>query len=578
MQTAAEVAGIAKGHDPTVEFAVTAGREALAGSTAAPARRALVFGTSLGDHPGGVHRLAELVADALAIEGPRITLSTACTSSTHAAGLAADLLADGAADEVLAGGSDRLSPEILAGFEALGLLARDGCTPFGPATGTTLGEGAGFVRLRSEPSPLAIVGYGLSADAYHATTPDPSGAGVARAIEGALRDAGVALGAIDYVNAHATGTSTNDPAEWRALERVFGAHAPSLRVSGSKGMLGHAQGAAGVLELLVTLAALSAGKVPPTVRTASPRPRAPTGLVLDGAPPLHAVDHAVCTNSAFAGANAAVVVTTRPVPPRPSRERHPVHLRAWATAFSDEPLDLADLAPDLDPRGLDPMSRHLTAAAARALRAGDLAVRGAARDRTGLFVGTLRVSPESARAFRASIEERGLTRLSPTAFTRMVLNAPAGVCTRALGLRGPTTTVTIGDGSGLLSLVLAARWLSHRDDADVLLAGGVDERDADEGEGRTGAVVGALVRGECAGPPVLGFAIRGPGRAAEAAEAARVMAGVDRDEALVAKAGRRAIGGLEALVVWDRSRPLLLVESSRSASCALLLGRSPEHG
>ena len=119
--------------------------------------------------------------------------------------------------------------------------------------GTTLGEGAAFLLLESEQQaetrgvePLAEwVGYGLSADAFHDTAPEPSGRGMARALAAALQDAGIEPEAIDYLNAHGTGTAANDAAEWSAIKRIFGDHAEQLPVSSSKSFLGHTQGAAG---------------------------------------------------------------------------------------------------------------------------------------------------------------------------------------------------------------------------------------------------------------------------------------------------------------------------------------------
>jgi 3-oxoacyl-[acyl-carrier-protein] synthase II len=144
---------------------------------------------------------------------------------------------------------------------------------------------------------------------------------------------------------------------------------------------------------------------------------------------------------------------------------------AWAIPE----FDLRVLVPTLDSRGLDPASRYLVGAAAKALADAGIVVRGALRERAGLFVGTVATSATSTTEFRRSIEERGLSHLSATAFSRLVLNAAAGVCSQALSLRAPTTTVTIGPGSGLLALLYAAEALSLERSADVMVAGGFDE-------------------------------------------------------------------------------------------------------
>src|SRR5262249_40486886 len=136
--------------------------------------------------------------------GPRITISTACASSTNAIGLARELLLDGSADAVIAGGADALTPLIFAGFHALGLLARDRCAPFSEPRGTTIGEGAGFVVLEMPDRAAArgarllglVSGHGLSCDAHHPTSPDPTGAGIARAARAALADAALSAAAV----------------------------------------------------------------------------------------------------------------------------------------------------------------------------------------------------------------------------------------------------------------------------------------------------------------------------------------------------------------------------------------------
>ena len=180
------------------QFAVRAAAEALSHASLRPApagmRIGFVFGTSLGDSNRDVHELAEDLAQHLGLTGPVLTISTACSSSTAAIGIARDLLTMDAADAVVTGGADVLSPEVFAGFHALGVLSPVKCAPFSQPFGTTLGEGAGFLVLQrgwssrgTNARPHAtITGYGLSADAHHETSPDPRGGGVYRAVRSAL--------------------------------------------------------------------------------------------------------------------------------------------------------------------------------------------------------------------------------------------------------------------------------------------------------------------------------------------------------------------------------------------------------
>jgi 3-oxoacyl-[acyl-carrier-protein] synthase II len=503
-------------------------------------RIALVNGTSIGDDLYEATPLAEIteaLGDALGIEGPRITVSTACTSSTNAIGLALDLLRAGVVDVAIAGGTDVMTPEIFAGFRAAGVLANDKCAPFSHPFGTTLGEGAGYLVLETRAaaeargaSPIvAVAGYGLSADAHHETAPDPTGSGVARAMNGAIVDAGLTPSDIEYVNAHGTGTEANDRAEWRAIQRVLGERATRTPVSSTKSVIGHAQGAAGVLELIATILAMRADRIPQTLHFAGPRAFGPADPVGEPLPRPGVVERALCSSAAFGGANAAVVVARASAIARAATApRRAVFVRGVGSA--EPPFRFEDIVPSASPRGLNPSSQLLTAAATRALVDAGLRLRNAERDRTGLVVGATRVSPESARELQRSIEERGLAQLSTPAFARMVLNAPAGACSKLLMLRGPTSTVDTGEGSGLVAIAYAAELLAAHDAADLVLAGAFDEIDPVEptetvtAEGASCVVLG--ITGDIA---LAGWGMAGPGRVGDAVEQALAMARLDSD-------------------------------------------------
>jgi 3-oxoacyl-[acyl-carrier-protein] synthase II len=550
-----------------VEYALDACGEAwgMAGLAAAgidPRRIALVVGTSLGDHDIPLYKLTERIAAALGVRGPAFTISTACSSSTNALGLGLDLLRMGAADVVLAGGSDVLTPIMLSGFNALGVLSAEKCAPFSHPSGTTLGEGAGFVVLearghaakRGAEAYAVLAGYGLSADAYHETSPDPGGSGVARALAGALEHAALTAGRIGYVNAHGTGTMANDPAEWRALRTVFGGD-PAIPVSSTKSIIGHAQGAAGSLEVLATVVSMRRRMVPQTLNFAGPRRNGPVDPVASPRPRPHAYRYALCSNSAFGGANAAVVVGAPDADPmgRPAGYRnrevyllgaggaaaHGTSLRGMRDAIdADRPLNggrvpdfpFAEILPGVDPRGQDPSARFLTAAAGLALIDAGLGVKRTRRDRIGLVMGVNRVSTESRQELLRSVALNGLPLLSATAFSRMVLNAPVGSCSKLLALGGPSSTVSTGEGSGLAAIIYAAEMLRGRGDADFLVAGGLDEwhagpdpeRHADaegarqvpqarQGEGAFCAVLGvAPAAGDTLAIRAAGWGLAGP--------------------------------------------------------------------
>lgn len=546
-----------------VEFAVESGREALeeAGlghgeALAFPRRVALVLGTSLGERNIPLFTMTERVAATLGIQGPAFTVSTACTSSTNALGLGQDLLRNGTADVVVAGGSDVLTPIMLAGFNALGVLSEEKCAPFSHPFGTTLGEGAGFLIMETRAHAErrgarirgVVAGYGLSADAYHETSPEPSGSGVARAISGALGQARVEPRSIRYVNAHGTGTLANDPAEWRAIQSVFGEASGSLPVSSTKSYLGHAQGAAGVLEIIATLVSMERQVVPPTLNFKTARKNGPADPIPGSAPRPHAYRYAVCSNSAFGGANAAVVVAhpeagSDSVPAarktlriagvaavcahgwRPQGLLPALSARRLLNGGRVPEFDFRAAAPGIDPRGLDPSSRFITAAAALALDDAGLGLKRSRRDRIGVIMGVNRISQVSVDALEDSIARNGLPLLSATAFSRMVLNAPVGTCSKLLALGGPLSTVSTGQGSGLAALVYAAEMLHSREDADVLVGGGLDELGAREVPGWTGEGAACAVlssQSTRVGPEeiVAGWGLAGPGGLLTAVEMA----------------------------------------------------------
>ncbi|MCA9569386.1 MAG: hypothetical protein KC656_16175 [Myxococcales bacterium] len=402
----------------------------------------------------------------------------------------------------------------------------------GSAQPVLLGEAGAFVVLERDGEPRygALLGAGSSADGHHATAPDPSGQGLARAMRAALDDAGVAPEVVGYVNAHATGTASNDEAEWRAVVDVFG---PDVPTSASKGFFGHTFGAAGLLEAIVCGLALRDRVLPPTPSFTTPRDNGPVDPVAGVARPA-SFDVAVSSNAAFGGSNAVVVIG------RTGDQRalggQPVYVRGLgsvsATDGRPEP-DLGGVLPRVDPRDLDAAGALLAVAAGRALRDAGLKYRGSRGDRAGLVVGMARRAYGSSDAFRTSVDRRGLGNASATAFSRTVMCAVSGQTSRALGLRGPTATLATGPGSGLFAIAWAALQLADRDDADVLVAGGVDELDPiecridperagvlAEGPAWSGQGAAVAVLGREGRVRVAGVGLAGPGRLAEAVERA----------------------------------------------------------
>ncbi len=269
------------------------------------------------------HSLAMFVAEALALEGPASTLSTACSSSAKVFATAERLLRLGLADAVVVGGVDTLCGSVLFGFNSLELVSGAPCRPFDAARdGISLGEAAGFALLErvaetggadartakardNGAAPrvaLRLLGYGEASDAHHMSTPHPEGAGAERALDDALARAGLAADAIDYINLHGTASAKNDEVEAALVARRFPAR---THASSTKGFTGHTLGAAGIVEAAVSLLALETGWMPGTLN--STQLDAACGPQIRLAPAEGEVRHALSNSFGFGGNNCALV-------------------------------------------------------------------------------------------------------------------------------------------------------------------------------------------------------------------------------------------------------------------------------
>ena len=254
--------------------------------------------------------LATDLAEAHGARGPVQCVSVACVSGLVALQQGAKLIQRGAADAVLVVGVDHLSAFVVSGFTALKAIDPNGCRPFDQDRhGLSPGEaGAAIVLTRADLLPasaITIRGWGCSNDANHMTGPSRDGSGLAQAIRAALAMADLPAAAIDYVNAHGTGTPYNDAMESAALRAVFGDSGPP--VSGSKGMLGHTLGAAGVVETILCVLAMRGRRLPGTPRLSVAAEGSPAGLVLEprSVAQLH---HVLKLNTGFGGVNGALLL------------------------------------------------------------------------------------------------------------------------------------------------------------------------------------------------------------------------------------------------------------------------------
>ncbi|HHV72287.1 MAG TPA: beta-ketoacyl-ACP synthase II [Clostridia bacterium] len=259
----------------------------------------------------------------LGVRGPNLTTTTACTSGTHAVGDAFKMIQYGLADVIFAGGAEAaVCPLAFAGFCSMRAMSTNNdnpegaCRPFDKnRDGFVLGEGAGVMVLEELEHALArgakiyaeVIGYGMSADAYHITAPAPEGDGARLAMSNALADAGILPEQVDYINAHGTSTELNDLYETLAIKNLFGQHAYNLAISSTKSMTGHLLGAAGAVELIFTALTIKSGKIPPTINYETPDPDCDLDYVPNVAREKD-IDIALSNSFGFGGHNGTVIL------------------------------------------------------------------------------------------------------------------------------------------------------------------------------------------------------------------------------------------------------------------------------
>ena len=258
---------------------------------------------------------ASQISMAHGIRGPVFGVSSACSSSNHAFASAVSLIRSGIADVALAGGTEApLVYGILKAWDALRVLAPDTCRPFDRnRKGLVLAEAAGIAVLESAEHAMSrgatilaeLAGVGMSADAADLVAPNMEGP--TAAIRNCLADAGLPADAIDYVNAHGTGTVANDITEIKVIKSVFGAQAKSLSISSTKSMHGHALGASGALELVAVIEAIREGVVPPTINIEELDPECDLD-VTPGVARARPIRAAISNAFAFGGTNAVIAV------------------------------------------------------------------------------------------------------------------------------------------------------------------------------------------------------------------------------------------------------------------------------
>jgi 3-oxoacyl-[acyl-carrier-protein] synthase II len=536
---------LAEYEDPYLRYAIAAARRALQDANLPPAngeiRRdiAIVLGTCNGGLASAeaeyswkhghssrpfdevmnlqaqLYGFGKAIASALKIGGEIWVATTACSSTTVALGLAQTLINRGYYDTVLVGGSDALCVANVSGFDAIKATSMGRMAPFSTPAGLNIGEAACFwvvedlekAMLREARCLGRLAGHATTSDAYHPTTPDPRGLGVARTLANALADSGLAITEIGCINAHGSGTEANDKAETKGIAKFL--HGHNLPVVSTKSFFGHCMGVTGILEATSQMLAMNEDFIPPTLNFTKPRP----GCTLDYVPNVARTkkyDAFISANYAFGGNNAAVTIAKWDafVPPREKKYGRVVitglgtvtslglgiqttleQLRHGAVGISpvtNFPLfgqtsrragqvaefSAAQVDRRLDFSVLNPISRFAVSAGRLALESAGLKVTPANSDDIGVVMGVCNGSSEmghmdsvfSSRNYEANIPS----------FSNITSNSTAGWVSTQLYLKGVNASLSAGPHAGLQSLAYVYDALAEKR-ARVILAGAADE-------------------------------------------------------------------------------------------------------
>jgi 3-oxoacyl-[acyl-carrier-protein] synthase II len=459
--------------------------------------------------------MGKALSRALGTSAETWIVTTACSSTTGAIGLAESLIRLGYYTTVLVGGSDTLCVSNMSGFNGLKATSIGKIAPFSFPPGLNIGEAAVFWVLEDMEQAMLrhatllgkVCGHALTCDAYHPTSPDPSGDGAFKTLAGALADSGIALTDIGCINAHGTGTEANDRAESRGIAKFMGG--ASIPVTSTKSFFGHCMGSAGILEATCNLVAMNAGFVPPTLNFSQPRP----GCMLDYVPnkAKHTDYQAfLSANYAFGGNNAAVAIAKWDLPvQRPKRAPHRVVVTGTGTVTSlgfgrrrtlealaraavgigkiDRfPVDklhssraglvaefkASDIDRKLDFTGMNRLSSFAASATCLALSDAGLRIGRGNSDSTGICMGVCNGPPEEDHMNKVFSSDDFAPDIHN--FSNIVANSTAGWVSNALCLKGVNMTLSPGPHAGLQSLAYA--YLALVDGrAKAMAAGAADE-------------------------------------------------------------------------------------------------------
>lgn len=461
-----------------------------------------------------ISSIANQVAYEFGAGGVVTNIANACAAGTISIAYACDLIRSGKCDVAIAGGSDAFASVPYAGFLSLHALAANGCSPFNHCNGITLGEGSGVLIVESYEHAKArgakiyceVLGSGISSDAFHITAPRPDGEGQMNAIRRGLEGSGLCEKDIGYINAHGTGTAKNDEAEFLSLHTIFDSKNDDLSVSSTKAMVGHCLGAAGAIEAVFAVKALTDNTVPPTIGYSDEdlEKLAERAGNIDFRPnvSLKKELHAVMSNSfAFGGNNASIIFSKDRGSVKVPEKKEDVYLTGigivspignsvdsyvenYETEKAPESVSLQSAVGHADHeayglkmafyRKLDKFSQLQAVSGMAAIKDAGLEINDANAADIGIVVGTACGPLSTICAFQRDLVSDGNASGSAFRFPNTVYNAAGGYLSICSGIKGYNATITNGAQSGLQSIAYGCE-IIRSGKSRAVLATGTDE-------------------------------------------------------------------------------------------------------
>lgn len=461
-----------------------------------------------------ISSIANHVANRVGAEGVITNVGNACAAGTIPIAYACELIRAGVGDMFMVGGADAFASVPFAGFHALHALSEQPCSPFNHCNGITLGEGAGAIVVESYEHAMKrgariycdVLSAGVSSDAHHITAPREDGIGQMYAIRTAIKNSNIEPRDIGYINAHGTGTGKNDNAEFLSLHTIFDETNDNLSVSSTKSMVGHCLGAAGAIEAVYAIKALTEGKIPPTIGYSDEDlvTLAEKAGKIDFMPNKmkeKKLDYVMSNSFAFGGSNASIIFGNKPGNVNETENDQPVYITGFgivsplgngldnyiAKVNGGEKLTGNSVKSTVDKtdfdkfdvkmafyRKLDKFSLMQVISGLEALSTAKIEIEDDKAEDYGMIIGTGDGPLTTVYQFQQHIGENGTKSGSAFNFPNTVYNAAGGYLSIKTNMRGYNVTVTNGSQSGMSSLCYAYNEIKQNH-AKVMLATGTDE-------------------------------------------------------------------------------------------------------